>query len=498
MISGLIRNMLVASVAVLMPLMASALERTTPEMQGVPSRAVEALFDSLTSMPDVDIHSVMVLRHGKVIGEIYPQPFAPQYRHTVYSVSKTFTAAAVGIAISENRLRLTDRVAAFFPELLPDSISLRLAQITVDDLLTMRSGIIPDRELRNHATEWRRAFLAKPIKGEPGSSFNYDSLNSYMLSAIVQRVTGMTSFDYLNSHVLVPMGITDIAWEQSPEGISTGGWGVYASSESLAMFGQLLLQRGSWNGQQLIPAEWVDQMMTLHVPEQGYGYHMWQCENGTGWRADGAFGQYIMVFPDQDMVVVVTECANGDHRRERAMVWNTLFPHIAEGELPPSDDCQRLLKRQSQYVLPYPEGRKSGLARLLPVTVSLEANRMGFKLLTISRNADGTIMLRATDSSGKVTTARCGYRKWGINNNSAYPPYNVKAIGRFSNIDRNFAVAGAYAWPDSRCLRLTLHYVNWVTRVQLEVRFVDDDNVKVTISQSTEGKPYTVHGKIVR
>ena len=234
--------MLVASVAVLMPLMASALERTTPEMQGVPSRAVEALFDSLTSMPDVDIHSVMVLRHGKVIGEIYPQPFAPQYRHTVYSVSKTFTAAAVGIAISENRLRLTDRVAAFFPELLPDSISLRLAQITVDDLLTMRSGIIPDRELRNHATEWRRAFLAKPIKGEPGSSFNYDSLNSYMLSAIVQRVTGMTSFDYLNSHVFVPMGITDIAWELSPEGISTGGWGVYASSESLAMFGQLLLQ----------------------------------------------------------------------------------------------------------------------------------------------------------------------------------------------------------------------------------------------------------------
>ena len=107
--------MIVASVAVLMPLMASALERTTPEMQGVPSRAVEALFDSLTSMPDVDIHSVMVLRHGKVIGEIYPQPFAPQYRHTVYSVSKTFTAAAVGIAISENRLRLTDRVAAFFP-----------------------------------------------------------------------------------------------------------------------------------------------------------------------------------------------------------------------------------------------------------------------------------------------------------------------------------------------------------------------------------------------
>ncbi|MGN0231634.1 MAG: serine hydrolase domain-containing protein [Muribaculaceae bacterium] len=498
MISRIIRNILVALVTALMPLMASSLERTTPEMQGVPSRAVEALFDSLTLMPDVDIHSVMVLRHGKVIGEIYPQPFAPQYRHTVYSVSKTFTAAAVGIAIGENRLRLTDRVAAFFPELLPDSISMRLAQITVEDLLTMRSGIIPDRELRNHATEWRRAFLAKNIDGVPGSSFNYDSLDSYMLSAIVQRVVGTTTFNYLNDHVFRPMDITDIAWEQSPEGISTGGWGVYATSESLAKFGQLLLQRGCWNGRQLIPAEWVDQMMSLHVPEQGYGYHMWQCEDGTGWRADGAFGQYIMVFPSHDMVVVVTECANGDHRRERALVWNTLFPHLADGELPPSDDSRRLLKRQNQYVLPYPEGKKTGLARLLPVTIKLDANRLGFTSLNISRNADGTMMLRAIDSSGKVTTARCGYRKWGINNNSAFPPYNVKAIGRFSNIDRNFAVAGAYAWPDGRCLRLTLHYVNWITRVQLEVKFVDDANVKVTISQSTEGKPYTVHGTIVR
>ena len=127
-------------------------------------------------MPDVDIHSVMVLRHGKVIGEIYPQPFAPQYRHTVYSVSKTFTAAAVGIAISENRLRLTDRVAAFFPELLPDSISLRLAQITVDDLLTMRSGIIPDRELRNHATEWRRALQSQPRASQAAPSTTIRSI----------------------------------------------------------------------------------------------------------------------------------------------------------------------------------------------------------------------------------------------------------------------------------------------------------------------------------
>ena len=158
------------------------LPRSTPEAEGVPSKAVTALFDSLMALPKTDIHSVVVLRHGKVIGEIYPAPFAPEYRHTMYSCSKTFVGAAVGLAIADNRLRLTDRVAAFFPELLPDSVSANLADMTVRDLLTMTSGITPDWNMRNLTSDWIRTFLAKPVK-TPGKKFEYDSISTYMLCA---------------------------------------------------------------------------------------------------------------------------------------------------------------------------------------------------------------------------------------------------------------------------------------------------------------------------
>ena len=172
------------------------LPRSTPEEQGVPSKAIITVFDSLMATPNTDIHSVVVMRHGKVIGEIYPKPFAIEYKHTMYSCSKTFVSVAIGLAIEENRLRLTDRVAPFFIEQLPDTISKGLAEMTVEDLLTMRSGITPDWEMRNKCTDWIRTFLAKPVEGA-GEKFGYDSMATYMLSAIVQKVTGMTTLDYL-------------------------------------------------------------------------------------------------------------------------------------------------------------------------------------------------------------------------------------------------------------------------------------------------------------
>ena len=173
------------------------LPRTTPEEQGVPSKALVELFDSLHFMPGTDIHSMIVMRHGKVVGEFYPAPFAAEYQHTQYSSSKTLVSIAVGIAIDENRLRLTDRVAAFFPEYLPDSISANLAQMTLEDLLTMQSGIKPDWAMRSKGTEWIRTFLSKDVKNVPGEVFAYDSMVTYMISAIVQKATGKTVLEYL-------------------------------------------------------------------------------------------------------------------------------------------------------------------------------------------------------------------------------------------------------------------------------------------------------------
>ena len=133
---------------------AGNLPRTTPEAEGIPSSVITALFDSLMSLPDTEMHSIMVLRHGNVVAETYPTPFSPEYNHTMYSCSKTFVGAAVGLAIADNRLRLTDRVATFFPEALPVEISPELAAMTVRDLLTMTSGIQPDWNRRNITDAW--------------------------------------------------------------------------------------------------------------------------------------------------------------------------------------------------------------------------------------------------------------------------------------------------------------------------------------------------------
>ena len=343
------------------------LERSIPEVEGVPSGALIALMDSLMGLPKTDIHSVMVLRHGKVIAEIYPEPFAPEYRHTVYSCSKTFVGAAVGLAISENRLRLTDRVASFFPDQLPDTISANLADMTVRNLLNMTSGVTPDWNMRNGRTDWIRGYLGKTIK-VPGKHFDYDSMSSYILSAIVQKVTGMKVLDYLRLKLFKPMHITDISWEVSPEGINTGGWGVYLQSESLAKFGQLLLNRGVWEGKQLLPAEWVDRMMTKQSDTgsfgYGYGYQMWLCEYPGAVRIDGALGQYALLIPDKDMVVVITECTLIDGATQRRLVWNRLLPAVGDDTLIPGKDYKRLLKKQSSYQLPFVPGKaSSSLAR---------------------------------------------------------------------------------------------------------------------------------------
>ena len=174
------------------------LPRSTPAAQGIEPQALARFIEALMAVPETDIHHVMVARHGHVVAEMHPAPFRAQDGHTLYSASKTFASMAVGIAIDENRLRLTDRVATFFPEQLPDTITARLAQMTVADLLTMRSGVKPDWTMRNNESDWVRSWLAKPVDDEPGTRFQYDSMCTFMLSAILQRFTGRTILDYLN------------------------------------------------------------------------------------------------------------------------------------------------------------------------------------------------------------------------------------------------------------------------------------------------------------
>ena len=204
----------------------NTISRSNPAQEGVEAKAVLQLYTSLMSLEQTEIHHVVVMRHGKVISELHPAPFRAIDAHTLYSASKTFCSMAVGLCIDDNRLRVTDRVATFFPEFLPDTISDGLAKMTVHDLLTMSSGIIPDWNMRSITTEWEKTWLAKHLKYEPGEKFLYDSMSTYMLSAIVQKVTGHTVLQLLQERIFAPLGITEAEWEQSARGVNTGGWGM--------------------------------------------------------------------------------------------------------------------------------------------------------------------------------------------------------------------------------------------------------------------------------
>lgn len=472
------------------------LPRSTPEEQGVPSKALIAFFDSLTALPLTDMHSVVVMRHGKVIGEIYPAPYAPEYRHTMYSCSKTFVGVAVGLAIADNRLRLEDRVATFFPELLPDTISQGLADMTVRNLLTMASGVKPDWVMRSRCTDWVRTFLAKPVKA-PGTQYAYDSMVSYMLSAIVQRVTGKKLTEYLQERVFTPMNVTEWAWEESPEGINTGGWGVHIQPESLAKFGQLLLDEGRWEGKQLIPAEWVREMgkKQIETGREPYGYQTWRCEYDGAIRADGALGQYVISVLDKDMVVVMTEATLGNGKDQRRLIWERLLPEVKDEPLPPSKDYQRLLKKQAAYKLPEVAGKATSAfaANWENKTIELGKNGYGWKSLRLNFGKK-QVTMTVTGTDGKSYELPFGYKQWEKTAVDAYPPYSITPIDRFKGLEGPYWVAGSYGWISKEELQLKAHYVSWVSALEMTFRLVNGE-VKIHVQTNYAKKPFTITGK---
>ena len=488
------------SMSVLLHAQTNELPRSTPEEQGVPSKALVALFDSLHALPLTDMHAVVVMRHGKVIGEMYPKPYAPEYRHTMYSCSKTFVGIAVGLAIEDNRLRLDDRVAAIFPELLPDSVSKDLADMTVRHLLTMASGVKPDWNMRSRGKEWIRTFLSKPVEA-PGTKYAYDSMVSYMLAAVVQKVTGKKLTEYLQERVFTPMNVTEWAWEESPEGVNTGGWGVHIQPESLAKFGQLILNEGNWEGKQLVPAEWIREMCKKHreTGREVYGYHIWHCGGHDGAvRADGALGQYVISVLDKDMVVVMTEATLGNGRDQRRLIWDVLLPYIQDEPLPTNKkDYQKLLKKQDGYKLAEVKGKASSAfaSNWENKTIELGKNTFEWKSLKLNFGKK-QVTMTVTEISGKSYELPFGFQQWMTTTFDAYPPYSITPIDRFKGLEGPYYASGSYAWISKEELQLKAHYVNWVSALEITFRLDENGEVKLKVQTNYIKKPYSISGKI--
>jgi CubicO group peptidase (beta-lactamase class C family) len=316
----------------------ATLPRSTPEAQGIPSAAVTA-FLAAVEQHDCGLHSLMLLRHGHVVAEGWWSPYTPGAPHMLYSLSKSFTSTAIGLAVAEGRLSVDDPVLAFFPAEAPRKPSANLAAMRIRHLLSMSTGHDHDTTeylYRRRDGDWARAFLARPVAYAPGTHFLYNTGASYMLSAIVQRVTGQTLLQYLQPRLFEPLGIEGATWETCPRGVNTGGFGLSIKTEEIARFGQLYLQRGMWQGRRLLPEAWVADASAAQVSnatntevdwQQGYGYQFWRCRHGA-YRGDGAFGQFCVILPEQDAVVAIT-AGSPNMQAVLNLIWTHLLPAIS-------------------------------------------------------------------------------------------------------------------------------------------------------------------------
>lgn len=318
--------------------------KASPEMDEAFKSYINA-----TDSAKVNIQSVMVIQHGKILEQKWMNGGDPDSVHTMWSVSKTFTAMAVGLAIDEGKLRLDDRLVSFYPDFeVPDS-NFYLKTVTVRDLLTMTCGHDKEPARESDSLTAEQLFLSAPIKHIPGSFYLYNSMGTYMLSCIVSKVTGQKVNDYLEDRLWKPLGIEKPVWDESPEGYNWGGWGLHLKTIDMAKAGVMLLDKGKWNGKQVIPESWVSEMsrwqtwskpsgwpikviMDTHTSRdnndwlQGYGYQMWLCRHGA-FRADGAHGQFIFIFPDKDAVIVNTAMSDA-YQGQIDLMWKYLYPAL--------------------------------------------------------------------------------------------------------------------------------------------------------------------------
>ncbi|HEX7896694.1 MAG TPA: serine hydrolase domain-containing protein [Planctomycetota bacterium] len=384
--------------------------RATPEAEGVASSAILSLVDALDKIDS--LNSLMIVRHGRVIAEGWWAPYKADANHELYSLSKSFASTAVGLAVAEGKLSIDDEVLKFFPEDAPAEVPANLKAMRVRDLLTMSAG--HQDETSSAADQITpKSFLAHPVPHKPGTHFKYNTPATFMCSAIVQKVTGQPIVDYLKPRLFEPLGIAKPVWNANAQGVSLGGYGLRVRTEDIARFGQLYLRKGRWNGKRLLPEAWVELATSRQVSngsnpksdwEQGYGFQFWRCRNGA-YRGDGAFGQYCVVLPEQDVVIAITSGLK-DMQAVLNLIWDRLLPGFKAGALP-EDPTSRaaLTKRLENLKLRTPEGAAASAVATGRV-YAFPANEHGLESLAWDGSA---LLVRQKGVERKIA---CGQRDW--------------------------------------------------------------------------------------
>ncbi len=407
------------------PASANPLPRSAPEAQGVSSAAIAQFVNSLESHIDAP-HSIMVVRHGHVIAEGWWAPYAADAPHVFFSLSKSFTSTAVGLAIAEGKLSLDDRIIDLFPSEAPASPSSNLQQMRIRSLLSMNTGHHDDDLAK---FEWMPAdsdrtlvgsFLNLPVAHKPGTHFLYNTPASYVLAAAVQKVTGEGLVDYLMPRLFTPLNIARPHWDQSRDGVALGGFGMRATTEDIAKFGQLYLQQGEWQGRRLIPADYVHAATSKQTSngsnpdsdwDQGYGFQFWRNKT-SGFRGDGLFGQFCIVLPEHDAVIAMTS-GTLDMGGVMNQIWEHLLPTFGPLPLPEkSTAAEALRSRLAGLQMARPRGVMFS-TRTNSITsqrFTLTPNTVEFDAVTLQLGADSSQLI--VEQKGTRHTLSLGFNQW--------------------------------------------------------------------------------------
>ena len=486
------------------------LPRSMPESEGVSSSGIIDFLNAVDTASSVELHSFMVLRHGKVIAEGWWKPFGPDKKHILYSASKTFTATGIGLAISENRLKLTDKVVSFFPYSLPGTLSDNIKELTVENLLTMSVGQDPEPRSMGNNGDWINTFLSTEPVHKPGTVFMYNNMATFMLSAIVQQVTGETLFDYLQPRIFKPLAIRGADWDLNPQGINLGMIGLRLRTEDLAKFGQLLLQQGVWDKKQLIPGEWVKRATSFKIESnggspglskdendwtQGYCYQMWRGRNNTV-RIDGMGGQFVVLIPDKDAVVVLTANARNT-QDELNLIHNYLIPAMKSNNSLPKDQgsYDKLIKKQTDLSLKAPDSEieNSGLeTKISGKEFMLDKNDFNIQSVYFAFNENGCSFAIKRDN--QISIFKAGPGSWETIKSPLTSLLSPPAASRSKSVDANYSVpqslidaSVSYSWTDVSTLELTARFVEESLGPQAIIcRFTEFGGVvRVTIEQNS-------------
>ena len=462
------------------------LPRSTPEQQRISSRDILFFLEAIRKSGQ-QFHSLMILRHGYVVAEAWWAPYSSEHRQQLYSLSKSFTSTAIGLAVDEGLISIDDPVIKFYPDLLPDEISDNLASLKVRHLLSMSVGHAKDSILILEASppgiSWEKTFLSLPVVFKPGSQFMYNSGASYMLSSIIKKVTKQTAQEYLKLRIYETLGIVGSTWTENFEGVNMGASHLRMRTEDLAKFGQLYLQEGSWKGKQLISRKWVAEASSLQIENgkfdnswgYGYGFQFWLNPPG-GYRADGAFGQYSMVFPKLDAVVVITS-ESVSTKDTMKLVWDILVPAMKETPIEQDTDSYNQLV-QSLNVLKYdpPEMNADSAITAMISGKEFLLDKNVFNAGSVSFRFTGKTCVFTLKEEGKqdiqITN---GINHWIREGNYKPSPHSLFSLRR---IDFDSIVAASATWQNENTLLLNWRFIETVHGDHLTCIF-DGDRITI-------------------